>query len=803
MSAFCEAIEPNLEVANVSGQGQLLAQQCEANEDANYQFERYCTINSTSGAHNEACSELNIDNALFDDANNVLNRVRTGNFGTWDLTSVISPTRAIKSPGNAGTLNNANPIISNDGLVIAYGDIIYLRQRFAEVPFTFLYTDVIPARSLSNAPSYIGQNYASQPDGSLIYINGQAGASDFVVLTKSQASGEDSFGSIQNFLPPLIGDFRLNTRDFSIINLSVAVSRDGVKCAVYGQYFEGPFVIGLCDLTSKNVNWDEARNIPDVIGFATLEKICQVEIQNNGDLAVVFLYSRAIPSLDNLYMFSRYDRNNASWDQRIVVDGYPNGFTVAPPVISNFGVDDWMYVWVGAENGASQGKFYSFNFVQQQSWPIEFSTDDLTVGCSVGQMKVADNGTIYVASLFSDIVTSNGSGFWSMFPLDEDHKLFSMVDECTLDDTNGYNISIDVTGNMLVFTQSFLNAGNTTWNTSMFSRDVTDEGVFITLFYILTVPGRHAILLDNGAVQVYTMKSTESTLLYDSKSGDGTFPTSTLISSNRFTWFTAESIPAYSPNGLYIVLISLTRPDAITIVNNTINSRAMQLNCELPGRQSDCYQTYETQYCDNMRTGLAGAEAYYDTRCFCMDEELILSTIFNVEVLKSNPVVYQQILAIAPCIASVCPSYKSEENIVGKFLRDVVECATEITICTSILTLGEGSEINGNVVTSLDCSNLSTGCAEGCPVGSVCDEKTNKCALSCTTNGECNVEQTCDVTNEGGGVCVTPGGGGGGGGDSDSSDLSVGAIIGIIVGVIVLIVAITLIVLWKNGKLSK
>jgi hypothetical protein len=357
-------------------------------------------------------------------------------------------------------------------------------------------------------------------------------------------------------------------------------------------------------------------------------------------------------------------------------------------------------------------------------------------------------------------------------------------------------------GNNVLYSRLFFN-GPGSFVSSANLLDTSPVGKFFTfLRWFIAVPSAHGMILDNGALRVYNSKSTTSTLLYDSGTSDGSVPTNTLLSENRFEWFVPSDLPVVSSNGLYLVRDDPDQPNSINVMINSVNSDAMQTNCSFAGRQSDCYGTFETQYCDNILTGSTGFNKYADDRCICFDSELILASIFNIEVLKQNPVTYNQLLAVAPCITSVCTPYKTENNITGQFLNNVIECANEITICTSILTLGDDAQINGDVVSSMDCSNLDTGCSSGCPLGSVCNTSTNLCATTCTSVSQCTSTQKCDFDK---GFCVhdsSGGGGGGGGGEGDDSGLSTGALVGIVVGAIVFVVAMILIGLWKAGKLT-
>ena len=172
-----------------------------------------------------------------------------------------------------------------------------------------------------------------------------------------------------------------------------------------------------------------------------------------------------------------------------------------------------------------------------------------------------------------------------------------------------------------------------------------------------------------------------------------------------------------TPNGSYIVQTSPTQANALNIVIASMNSDDMQTNCAFGGRQPSCYLSYFNQYCGNNVVG-TGLDTYTDPRCVCFDSKLIIDSIFDITVLQQNPVLYEQLLAIALCITSTCTTYKTENNVVGHYLNETIECPNSINICTNVLKLGNDSSINGDVVIASNCGSGSTfECASGCPLG--------------------------------------------------------------------------------------
>ena len=77
-------------------------------------------------------------------------------------------------------------------------------------------------------------------------------------------------------------------------------------------------------------------------------------------------------------------------------------------------------------------------------------------------------------------------------------------------------------------------------------------------------------------------------------------------------------------------------------------------------------------------------------------------------------------------------------------MRGTYDCPSQITVCTTIVDLNNGSSIDGDVVVLTNCgpgSNIS--CAAGCPIGTVCNLQTNACSLICNDDDDCMSGQSC------------------------------------------------------------
>ena len=238
-------------------------------------------------------------------------------------------------------------------------------------------------------------------------------------------------------------------------------------------------------------------------------------------------------------------------------------------------------------------------------------------------------------------------------------------------------------------------------------------------------------------------------------------------------------------DGQYIFKYNAENPSLCCLANNVINSNDYLDYCKsdnVPNVQT-CYPSL-LEYCTSNPD---------DPRCFCnAPPEIILATLFNVEQLRRNPALYQQMILEAPCLAAACTKEIMSEktSVSGNRLLSLYDgCNQSVTICSNILDIQ--GEINADVVTA-DCGSNSIDCG-ACPIGTACDKNSGFCSKVCTQDSNCQGEFGTACVD---GVCTTSTSGNNGG-------LSTGALIGIIVGVAVFIIlTVTLVVLKKQGKLG-
>ena len=219
------------------------------------------------------------------------------------------------------------------------------------------------------------------------------------------------------------------------------------------------------------------------------------------------------------------------------------------------------------------------------------------------------------------------------------------------------------------------------------------------------------MFLDNSSL---ALVNGEGVTIINSNNGDGN------LSLKQVSVATTNNNIIISDNGLY--KLEIPDEDTFKISFNPVNSSDFVLACNATLSRKPFCNNANSEYCNSVKhtDGQFG-----DPRCFCyQNNENIIANMFNVELLKQNPSLYAQLVAIAPCMSSVCrPKYFDEDTWVGNTLRNL-ECPGTINICTNILTLGDSAEIDGDVVVNTNCgaSSAKTPCSSTCPIGQTCNE---------------------------------------------------------------------------------
>ena len=249
-------------------------------------------------------------------------------------------------------------------------------------------------------------------------------------------------------------------------------------------------------------------------------------------------------------------------------------------------------------------------------------------------------------------------------------------------------------------------------------------------FLAWKTPDMDLFLCSNGDL---VLTDAAQKILVASGTNDGTQKTTLQFSAGEYTVVTGDG-PFISPSGNY-------RFEASRLYQNLANLPVLDTYCsDTDALQTACLKSYET-YCDT----------HDDPRCFCFDRQAMLDTLFQPAVLNGNTQLYNQLYQVIGCLLEPCQPYFSEASLAGSYLRETYgECATNVVICSNVVTLDEKSLLTGNLVQTVDCGASTTISCEGiCPIGTACDTNTDLCMEVCQSDDNCVSNQKCQ-----GGFCV-------------------------------------------------
>lgn len=289
-------------------------------------------------------------------------------------------------------------------------------------------------------------------------------------------------------------------------------------------------------------------------------------------------------------------------------------------------------------------------------------------------------------------------------------------------------------------------------------------------------------LCNNGDIVIVQ----DDVVTHSTNTSDRTVPSQTQLQQNECDVVLNTSETKVSRNGLYSATLG---GDNISLNQHIPNEFNLNAYCQTsPLLYTECSKSYKG-YCES--------DENIDTdRCYCYENnEGILAVLFDIEELKKNPLLYAELLPIAPCLSQVCSEFFTENSLAGSYLK-TLECGSDITICTSILNISGEGQINGDVLTTLNCGGGIRSCSGGvCPAGSVCDVKTNLCRQLCSSGIQCLSGEKCVMeTDENGvsqGICRQ-------GVDDKFSTASL-----VVIGVLLLLLVVLIIWLILKYKKSK
>ena len=261
--------------------------------------------------------------------------------------------------------------------------------------------------------------------------------------------------------------------------------------------------------------------------------------------------------------------------------------------------------------------------------------------------------------------------------------------------------------------------------------DITTQFVFGGVdtwsYFFNRAQDKPILFLDNGNL---TAMDGPLTIAFESSTTDEFRSSQADIESGKFVTL-VDGQTQLTPNGQY--LFHYDRDHTSFMQFNPINGKNYLEYC----------QEHAPDQCEGSIISYCRAHKEADPRCYCWDNtDEILASIFNIEQLKRNQAMYQQLRAIAPCLTNQCnPEYVREtDTVIGSLLNSRYDgCSASIEICTNIIDV-QGN-LSGEIVKA-SCGS-DTPCQNTCPVGQACDLQTNFCSTVCSSNDDCPGGQHC------------------------------------------------------------
>jgi hypothetical protein len=250
-------------------------------------------------------------------------------------------------------------------------------------------------------------------------------------------------------------------------------------------------------------------------------------------------------------------------------------------------------------------------------------------------------------------------------------------------------------------------------------------------------------LLDNGEIRCYDSKSITASVIWTSSTNDQSVPSSTLLSNGGYVEVIAVDNPiTVSNNGLYMVTFD-SATGLFSLLQNVINGTEI-VTWGASSKLPELRTSFKINYCANLptndKTGTI-TNTFPDPRCLCYYPRELTASLFDVDLLASNPAQLALIDSISPCLFGTCTQTRAAGTITSTLMDSVVKCPNAITLCSTIINIGQEGSINagkGGVNVDTNCAGATgqTPCSSTCPVGMAC-AKNNFCSPICDTNADC------------------------------------------------------------------
>ena len=746
-SYLCDTINTYLTDANINGpdtygNARVISKRCYGYTKPE-KFNAYCQIPTLSNAFTGKCDALSSE--VKDDGMMIYNNIMRNSIDDWITTLIPSP------PMSCATSARENQL-----MCLAAGNYMmnYTVPTNTEDPFNVRISTIGAPNanvriSTFGAPSNVPYAiYAMDGLGNLYYC-----------IEQHLDIGKNGI-SIHKYDPSNNTTAILFSVTWSRMD-AIVPSPDGKTIYVIGSFIslwkEGFDDIKLLTALSPGMIVVAGGNVGRYMS----------KVNNNGVLGVV-VKTPFVVNGDNRNYFDYYRYKDDVWDK--VSEG---GVDVALPTLS---VSNWEDIFVSSTHHMNDDGIVLLGRLDTKKHIVKIVRVDL--------MNLA-------AKIVSNELPSNLVGFLpspsfaTMWLFAEGGDVFTTTDvglNVQLHTNPGASVMVAAAVNEHSIYYAFGPSGNQT--VSLYDNR-QEYHLFRTI--MAAHPGYKLYFMDNADIVVFD-ESTNLPLFHTNTNDGQNF--NTLMARGEFVKFSPTDITIISHNGLY--KLDLPTDDTMILSFNSVNSPGFVNSCTSLASRGDRCTGATKEYCNSM-TDPKGF--FNDPRCFCFENnEGIVASMFNTELLKQSPALYNQLLGIAPCMSKVCQPFTNNNTWIGHKIMEY-DCATTINICTNVLTLGQEAEINGDIVVETNCGSSSskTPCSSTCPIGQTCDTDTQFCTNHCINDSQCNSGDACDLNNQ---YCRATS-------KINSDDMSTKVVIGIVVGVVVLLVVIILIYLGATGKLRR
>lgn len=717
-------------------QGELITSQCSDFDNID-QWNHMCQLPSGNVTLYNLCLSQPEDEGTIDAPRNIMNQIRTKEFDSWSLNSIYPPSQ-----------QHLKSFFEQDPKVRTFIEIKGNRVAYQRAPFYVFYIDLLisplsfQAFSVTASRDSQLRQFAMASDGTLFWFDYQNAKTRVMQILPDQNVSTEVFSSLTGH------------------NLqSIAVSANGERFAGWvikdGAWHLWEYRALTGYTYEVSLPWGTGST--DLLLTGNEKHELSMNDEGTQYFGIV-KFDQGANTIGFIARFGGYSEQTTSIDPETVV--------IAAPSQNWISEDDFVVSFAGYTAYVYTTTFNGIDF-DMSVHTLNGANFDDTKDSFRGIEPDGNGGFVsFFGQYFAlgDVSTVNnlakfdaGSGVWDK--LSGSYIPFDLRTEFS----NGW-ISPGRNGIIVYGFADTVLAVRYTW--PWIIQSMKDNTNF------------EARLCDNGMV-----------LLYDGlrkvihvETNDGTVDIDTVLDRKLYKSFYVGNQNVISPNGRYWMKINWNTTES-NLYQNPMNSPFFETNCLLgpPTRPNECASAMKVEYCDNITIS---ADTWADERCLCFNNEIILGKLFDLDSLKRDRQLYDQLFAVAPCLSSTCTSYYSDQSFTGYLMSGgAVDCTNDITICTNIIRVKDDAEIDGNVTSTNNCNGSSGGqgsSCSGCPIGMRCSEKTGFCEPVCVDSSTCKTGTSCDTVE---GLCIDKS-------QIRSTGMTTGMIVGLTVAIVVFIALI-------------